>query len=313
MRLRTRVALACRAVAALALQTGLVLAVGAVVGGVGAAVGVAGAGLVGDVVGWTPLSLRGAALAALAGAGLFTAVWAADVRKRLRRGRRGLVLGTRDPERDDEGERAAVETVRRLAAQVAVPVPEVRVRDADDPLCYTVPGRDGAILVVSTGLLTALPPAEREAVLAHEVAHVANRDHGVTRWALAPLVAAEELADTADDDRGQRAFYGALVAWGAVGVGVFSRGREFAADAAAARLTGDPAALAGALSRLDGATADPPETDLREHATSVDALSVLPALSPSTDAGGGLAATHPATETRVDRLRALEARIETAN
>lgn len=94
-------------------------------------------------------------------------------------------------------------------------------------------------------------------------------------------------------------------------VGVFSRGREFAADAAGAELTGDPAGLAGALRRLDAATTETPSADLRDHARTVDALSVHPTLDPSTDDGGGLTATHPDTEVRIERLEALVERLET--
>lgn len=109
-----------------------------------------------------------------------------------------------------------------------------------------------------------------------------------------------------------RAVVALVVGTSLVGVGVFSRGRELAADTAAAELTGDPAALASALRRLDAAAAGAPATDLREHARTVDALSVHPMLDPSTDAGGGLTATHPATETRAERLERLVDRLETA-
>jgi heat shock protein HtpX len=93
---------------------------------------------------------------------------------------------------------------------------------------------------------------------------------------------------------------------GQFGAAVFAVGRERAADETAARLTGDPAALAAALATL--ADREPPATDLRERA-SVAALGVLPSLAPD----GGLDwpfATHPPTDERVARLRELAADYE---
>ena len=100
--------------------------------------------------------------------------------------------------------------------------------------------------------------------------------------------------------------------WASLGTGLFSRGREFAADRAAARLTGNPGALAAALRRLDDSLDEPPPQDLRELSHTCDALSVMPALDPESDGGGGLFATHPPTEVRIRRLRELEREQERA-
>lgn len=315
MRLRTRLGLVGRAVAALAVEGSLLLGVGGVLTFFGALFGL---GLVGALssVGSGDLSLAWALGSMLVGAVVTLLAWARIVRREFRHGRIQLLSDTRDPE--TERERASAETVARLAQQVDRSAPAVVVRETADPQCYTVPDADGPVLVVSTGLVATLSVAERDAVLAHEVAHLANRDHRVMTPVLAPLVATEELAHTVDDDSSDPrelfwvAVYGALTWWGAVGVGVFSRGRELAADTAAAELTGDPAALANALRRLDAAATEAPSEDLREHARTVDALSVHPTLDPSTDDGGGLTATHPATETRIERLGRLVDRVETA-
>jgi heat shock protein HtpX len=249
---------------------------------------------------------------------------------RFRFGRYRLLREVREP--DGPAERDAAATLRRLAQQLDQPAPDLGVRDTDAPLCYTVSEPTETTLVVSTGVLDRLSPAERDAVLAHELTHIANGDHRWMNWVLAPLLAAEELAATTDDDAGdldtdpaggsesvlaiQRQlhapfdafwdrFYWLLLVWGAIGSGVFSRGRELAADDAAARLTGDPAALASALSRLDGDAGTPPSTDLREHSRSLDALSILPALDPSTEQRSGLRASHPPTARRIERLESL--------
>ncbi|WP_372912974.1 hypothetical protein [Salinigranum sp.] len=99
--------------------------------------------------------------------------------------------------------------------------------------------------------------------------------------ALAPVVFAEDLFEDDPDDLGEWfwwLFDRALLLYGQLGVAVLSRGREWAADAGAAALTGSPAALASALVRLDEARGPPPE-DLREWSDALVALDVLPTLS----------------------------------
>ena len=93
--------------------------------------------------------------------------------------------------------------------------------------------------------------------------------------------------------------------YGQLGVAVLSRGRERAADVAAAELTGSPAALAGALERLTEAR-DRPETDLREWEHSVAAMDILPPPEPGVSTEPFR--THPLVKTRVehpgdDRIR----------
>lgn len=238
--------------------------------------------------------------------------WYRSLRKQIRRGRSRLLADARPADPDEDA--AFVDAVTRLAGQVDSPVPDLRVLPVEVPLCFTVRSEGEAVVVVSTGLRERLDSAEFEAVLAHEVAHLANADHRLMTWTVAPLLAAEEFADTYDADTWDPrelpwALFGkALVLWSRLATCLFSRGREYAADRGAARLTGEPAALASALERLDGTATGAPQTDLRRHATAVDSLSVLPALDPARDAGGGLLATHPPTEDRVDRLRELEAR-----
>ena len=82
-----------------------------------------------------------------------------------------------------------------------------------------------------------------------------------------------------------------------------SRTREFAADAAAATLTGRPSAVASALLKLDSDAALMPRGDLRE-------VQVLCILGTDTSWLGRLFCTHPPTATRVERLRALEQRLQ---
>jgi heat shock protein HtpX len=161
------------------------------------------------------------------------------------------------------------------------------------------------VIVVSKGLVRTLPRDETAAVLAHEFTHLANDELRLTAWLLVPLVATEFLHDgreTPTDGREPLEWLLATVAL--AGVGVFSRGREIAADRAAVAATGDPGSLASALERLDDHRSSRPTTDLRKHARSTNAVSVLPTLG-TDDSLSGLRSTHPPLETRLEALRSL--------
>ena len=210
------------------------------------------------------------------------------------------------PERFTDVQEAAT----RLARQVDLPKPEVYYLDVDDDIAYAV--GSGVIgtesrptVLVSRGLLDVLDDDELDAVLAHELAHVSNGDLRMMSLAVVPLLTAEEL-----DERIFNATYpmntplttisGALLWVAYVGVGVFSRERELAADDAAARITGTPGALASALETLHDA--EPAKTDLREQTRAVSAMDIVG--DPDRPRGPfGVAATHPSVERLVDRLR----------
>lgn len=264
-------------------------------------------------------------------------LWVIRVRATLHHGLRtepaAMVARTRLPETDTE--RAVVTAVERLCQAVGQPTPAVRVRDADQPVCYTVrypvetppiellerdvdayravrrelrfesAAYDAAqsvpearVLVVSTGLLSALSDGELRAVLAHEVTHLRDRDLTLMNWLLLPVFWGADLAAP------ERGLLSTLTGVGVVavtmaGVAASTRGREYLADAAAAELTGDPAALASALERLSGDDSDP-DVDLR----SVTVLNVVA----TTGTGGALVdLTDPSTADRVERLRSMVA------
>ncbi len=209
------------------------------------------------------------------------------------------------------------ETATRLARQVDLPQPEVHHLDADDDVAYAVGsdvvGTEGRpTVLVSRGLLAALSDDELEAVLAHELAHVRNGDLRVMSLAVVPLLTAEELDErifnlTYPMNTPLTTVSGALLWVAYVGVGVFSRGRELAADDAAARITGAPGSLASALETLHDA--EPTEADLRERTRAVSAMDVVG--DPDRPRGPfGVAATHPPVEKRIDRLRERARAIE---
>ncbi len=213
-----------------------------------------------------------------------------------------------DSEPAAERQTAVAEATRRLAQLADVPPPEVRITDTARPESFTVGTGADAVVVVSTGLVEALSTAELEAVLAHEVSHLANADGRVVSLALVPTLAADDWIT----DRPRRSgdyfwngVFGVLKRIGQFGVAFLSRGREWSADAGAVALTGSPAALASALATIEGRRRTP-ATDLREWESSIAALDILPAV----DDHAGPFRTHPPTEARIERLRRLEAAAE---
>ncbi len=166
----------------------------------------------------------------------------------------------------NEVERWLVETVRRQAGAAGIGVPEVAIYDAPEINAFaTGANRNNALVAVSTGLLRSMQRDEAEAVLAHEVAHVANGDmvtmallQGVLNTfviVLARLVA-RALSNYMGRDMGGMAYFAVVFALDMV-FGLFasmiamwfSRHREFRADAGGAALAGRPKMIA-ALERL---------------------------------------------------------------
>ncbi|NGM69242.1 M48 family metalloprotease [Natronolimnobius sp. AArcel1] len=179
----------------------------------------------------------------------------------------------------------------RVAAQLDVPKPTIAIADRDTPEAMAVGFRPSNIhLVISSGALESLETtAELEAVVAHELAHVANRDAMVMTAVSAPVVLADGLVSRFerinDNDDKNAAFLSILtVPLGLLSLVVsflgrcitaqLSRERERAADRAAVNVTGSPAALASALERLDDEITATPTRDLRD-AAAVSSLSIL--------------------------------------
>jgi heat shock protein HtpX len=167
--------------------------------------------------------------------------------------------------------------------------------------------RGGYRLHLTQGLLELLEPRELEAVIAHELAHVANRDAAVMTVIGGP---GEALLTGGIRVAGQGwwplMLGGALAAaigWcGSVGTRALSRYREFAADEGAVKLTGSPAALASALTKVSEGLVGIPQRDLRAVAVR-DAFHLLPA---DRAKRYGLPPTHPPLRARIERLERLE-------
>jgi len=213
--------------------------------------------------------------------------------------------------------------VERLAIQADVPMPQVAISDIDVPNAFAL-GRSPkhATVCVTSALLQLLEPNELEGVLAHEMAHVKNRDVALMTMAsffasLAALigqVAAFGGFSARDRDSGPGAL--AIIAVSVIVYVVsyvlmlaLSRYREFAADRGAALLTGRPSALAAALTRLSDASRDVPQQDLREVAQ-MQAFFIVP--NGVRGSLGRLFATHPPMEERIERLGRIEAQLQLA-
>ena len=160
-------------------------------------------------------------------------------------------------------------------------------------------GPRGGAIAVSSGLLAAAPPAELEGVLAHELAHIRNRDVLVQTAAVVVAAALIEMSRVGGWLQRTLLFVLGPLAAAIVNL-LLSPKREFAADSAAAGLCGSPHGLADALIRLEQAA------ELVEFRAS-PATEPLYTINPFAEEGlAGLFVTHPPVGERVRRLRALD-------
>ena len=191
-------------------------------------------------------------------------------------------------------------TVGRLAALAGVPKPKLYLLPDGHPRALTAGrGPRGAAIAVSSGLLTAAPPAELEGVLAHELAHIRNRD--VLVQTSATVIAAALIETSRIGGWLQRSL---LFVLGPLAAAILhlllSPKREFVADRAAALLTGSPHGLADALVRLEQAS------ELVEFQAN-PATEPLYTFNPFAEEGlAALFVTHPPVGERVRRLRELD-------
>jgi heat shock protein HtpX len=191
-------------------------------------------------------------------------------------------------------------TVERLAALAGLAKPRLYLIPDGLPRALVVGrGPRASSLAVSSGLLTAATPAELEAVLAHELAHVRHRDVVVQTTVVA--VAATLLEASRIGGWLQRALLFILGPIAAAFVHLLlSPKREFLADRAAAAMLGSPHSLADALARLDAAS------ELVSFAGS-PATEPLYTVNPFAEEGlAVLFVTHPPVAERVRRLRELD-------
>jgi len=209
-------------------------------------------------------------------------------------------------------------SVTRLSQQADVPKPRVAVADSSVPNAFAA-GRNqqNSVVCVTTGLLETLDDDELDGVLAHELAHILNRDVAVMTIAsffstVAFIIVRYGWWFGGGRSRNSAPIWIAILVSLVVWVVSFfliralSRYREYAADRGGAAITGDPIALASALQRISGEMDEIPKTDLREEAE-MNAFFIIPIRSGFISR---LASTHPPTEKRVEQLRNLYRRAE---
>ncbi|HET9090518.1 MAG TPA: zinc metalloprotease HtpX [Acidimicrobiales bacterium] len=213
--------------------------------------------------------------------------------------------------------------VDRLCALSNVPKPRVGVAEMDIPNAFAT-GRNPnhAVICATRGLMNRLPDEELEAVLAHELSHVAHRDVAVMTIAsgvgmLAGLVSRIAMwgamfSGGGRSRDGENIVLLEMVTW-LVSIVIYviaylltmslSRYRELSADRSGAILIGKPSVLASALVHVTGDMGKIPRTDLRQ-AEGMNAFFFAPALAGGTAAS--LFSTHPSLEKRLDQLNKLE-------
>ncbi|MCL5051070.1 MAG: protease HtpX [Firmicutes bacterium] len=213
----------------------------------------------------------------------------------------------------NDAERWLVATVERQARQAGIKMPEVAIYDSPEPNAFaTGPSKNDSLVAVSTGLLRSMSKDEVEAVLAHEVSHVANGDmvtltliQGVVNTFvifLARVVAGLINNAMRGNQQGSHhgggfAYFGLVILFeilfGALAsliVFYFSRQREYRADAGAAKLVGANKMIA-ALQRLSQGR----ESQLDDRMLAFGIKGKL--------AKGELMMTHPPLEKRIQALR----------
>ncbi|MUV89401.1 zinc metalloprotease HtpX [Halapricum sp. CBA1109] len=235
-----------------------------------------------------------------------------------------LALKSMGARRVDEQEYPDLhDAVARLSQQADIPKPDVAVAGSRVPNAFaTGRSKSTATVCVTEGILDSLDDEELEGVLAHELAHVKNRDVMVMTIAsflstVAFIVVRWGWLFAGGRNRGGGnnpapvfvAILVSLVVWiiSFLLIRALSRYREYAADRGAAIITGRPSALASALVKISGDMDRVPSEDLRDEAE-MNAFFIIPIRRGFV---GRLFSTHPDTEKRIERLQSLEREMET--
>ncbi len=213
--------------------------------------------------------------------------------------------------------------VSRLCAIADLPMPKIAIMKTSMPNAFAT-GRNqkNAVVAVTTGIMQQLNRSELEAVIAHELTHVKNRDMMVMTIATFLSSVAQMMiqwlpfmggGNSRDRDSGSNFAILLLVSiavWivSFILIRALSRYREFSADRGSAIITGQPSQLASALMKISGARV--PTQDLRRVEGPVSALFIVPALSGSSIMN--LFSTHPTTEARIAALQRIEQELEAA-
>ena len=228
--------------------------------------------------------------------------------------------GAKQVDRSQEPELFAM--VERVAMKAGMPMPKVAVINSMVPNAFAT-GRNpkNALVAVTAGIRQRLSDRELEAVMAHEIAHVRNRDMRVLAVAnflvtITSFLMTMLFWNMLFGGFGRRQQSGGIMLVYLVTILVYflgqllvlalTRYREYGADHSGAEISGDPGALANALEKISGSMARIPDEDLRKLQTA-SAFMIIPAALKG-ESAMNLFSTHPPVEDRIRRLRELERR-----
>ncbi|ABO48967.1 Heat shock protein, Metallo peptidase, MEROPS family M48B [Desulforamulus reducens MI-1] len=206
--------------------------------------------------------------------------------------------------------------IRRLSQRAGLPMPKVYIQPSDQPNAFAT-GRNPShsAVAVTEGILRILNPSELEGVLAHELAHIKNRDILVGTIAAALAGAISMMANAlqwgaifgmgrSDDEEGGSMAGGLIMAFIAPIAAMviqmaISRSREYMADATGAKIAGSPDGLSNALLKLESAAHRIPMgvSPATSHLFIVNPL--------SGESLARLFSTHPPIQDRVNRLHGM--------
>ena len=206
--------------------------------------------------------------------------------------------------------------IRSLCQRAGLPMPRVCLIPEEAPNAFAT-GRDPqhAAVAVTEGMLRIATPEELEGVLAHELAHVQHRDILISSIAatlagaimvLARMAMWMPIGGRSDDEEGGSSIVGMVLLAVLAPIAALliqmaiSRSREYLADEGAARLTRKPWALAGALEKLELAAQQIPLASASQASAHMYIVNPLAGVS-----FASLFSTHPPTEERIARLRAM--------
>lgn len=205
--------------------------------------------------------------------------------------------------------------VRDLSRRADLPMPKVYIIDEDQPNAFAT-GRnpEHAAVAATSGIMRMLSERELRGVMAHELAHVKNRDILISTISATVAGAISSLAQfgmffggSRDGESRPNPIVSIIIMLMAPIAGMLiqmaiSRTREFGADRGGAEISGDPEALASALTKIDAYARGIPMHAAEAHPETAQMMIMNPL------SGGGLRglfSTHPATEERVAKLRAM--------
>jgi heat shock protein HtpX len=206
--------------------------------------------------------------------------------------------------------------VRDLAARAQLPMPKVYIIDEAQPNAFAT-GRnpENAAVAATSGIIQMLSERELRGVMAHELAHVKNRDILISTISATVAGAISMLAQFGmffggrDEERPNVVLQILVMILAPLAAMVIqmaiSRTREFGADHEGSDISGDPEALASALAKIDAYAKGIPMHTAEQHPETAQMMIMNPL------SGGGLRglfSTHPTTEERIARLRQMARR-----